>query len=580
MRSKRALTVLVALPVIFLTAQSFYRRIWVTDANLYQVAYPYSARHVSFCGPAFIEPDAVQDIPALKGWGKYHFKISTSSDSAQYYFDQGLSMYYAFHMIEAYASFSKANKLDTNCAMAWYGKALAMGPTINYANGFIPPKAALQAAIRSKVWARNCTPLEKALIDAMQERYSNDTTISVHQLRVNYANAMQKVYVQYPRNADVLTLYADALLLLHPWDLYDHEFKPKPWTPQIRSLLEQAMAVSPKHPGANHYYIHTVEASAQPGLALKSAGVLDTLMPSVSHITHMPSHIYIRTGNYRQGIIDNDRAVTGYHAYAKAFTPTSLGQGLYELHNVHLKVNCAQMGGDYKDAIAGAIAVQAQLPKEYVGQKNADGNFLQYVYMQPIFTAVRFGLWDDVLKVAPLDTLPYASVLQHFARGLAYCGKGNIAEARRELLKLETGLQDKVLKMPVDNFSNAYDAACVAHLILKGMIAAGNGQYQLAINQLTQAVTAEDNLIYNEPRDWPIPARHYLGNVLIKAGRYNQAVAVLNHDLFINPNNGWALTGLQLAYQHTGNTAQLTKVRQQLTAAWKIKDMKIDAPVF
>jgi len=579
MKLMRSVALTVVLFIVFITAQSFYKQMLVNFSKQ-KTTKNYSYRHISYCGPAFIEPDSVKDIPALRGWGNYHFKITTGSDSAQYYFDQGLSMYYAFHTIEAYASFSKANKLDTNCAMAWYGKALAMGPTINYPNDFKAPDAALEAARRSKVWARNCTPLELALIDAMQQRYSADTTISVMQLRRNYADAMQKVFNKYPKDADVLTLYADALMLLHPWDLYDHDFKAKAWTPQIRLLLEQALAISPKHPGANHYYIHTLEASGEPQVALKSAALLDTMMPSVSHITHMPSHIYIRTGNYQQGVINNDLAIAGYRYYLKSYAPVEESVALYEWHNIHLKVNCAQMGADYKDAMTGSKTLRAIVPANYLGLKSAEGNYAQYIYMQPLFTAVRFGKWDDVLKTTTPDTLPYATALMHFGRGLAFCGKGKITQAKKELLNLETHMKDAVLKSPMDNANTAYEAIVVGHGILKGMVAAGNGQYAIAITELEKAVVLEDRMQYGEPRDWPLPARHYLGTVLLKAGKYDKAVAVLNRDLFINPNNGWALAGLQTAYRHTRNAAQLNKIHTQLISASKIKDVTITAPAY
>ncbi|MDB5288119.1 MAG: hypothetical protein JWR05_3068 [Mucilaginibacter sp.] len=579
MNLKQTLILVVLFVITFLVAPSFYYRINKGSAN-HQLVYNSPPRYVALCAPPFRETNPVNDIPALKGWGNYSFKISTPSDSVQFYFNQGLSLYYGFHMIEAYASFTKASRIDSSCAMAWYGKALAMGPTINYPNGYKEPYSAVRAAFRSKLLALNCTPLEKDLINAMQERYSNDTTIAVKQLRINYANAMQKVYVKYSKNADVITLYADALLLLHPWDLYTRDYKPKPWTPPIRSLLEQALAISPKHPGANHYYIHTIEASAHPETALKSAALLTTLMPSVSHVTHMPSHIYIRTGNYKQGILVNDAAVAGYKNYLKAYGPTVDGQVLYEAHNIHLKISCAQMGGNYKKAAEAALTLQAQIPPQYIGLKSADGNYYQYIYMQPSLTAVRFGKWDDVLTVKQVDSLPYASSLQHFSRGIAYCRKGNTTLTKKELAKLEEKMRDKTLKLALDNFSTPYEAACVARLILKGVLAANEKQYTTAINYLQKAVIAEDNLIYNEPRDWPLPARQYLGDVLIKAGKYTQAIEVLNKDLFINPNNGWALTGLKIAYQNTRNNAELKKVEQRLVNASEIKDVAIKQPVF
>ncbi|MEJ7559932.1 MAG: hypothetical protein WKF66_16590 [Pedobacter sp.] len=537
-------------------------------------------KNAAFCGLSFIEPYAETDIPAMKGWGHYSFKITTESDSAQFFFDQGLSYYYAFHAYEAYASFSKAAKIDTTNAMAWYGKALAMGPNINYGNDYRGPSAAGEAALQSRLFQAGTSAVESALIGAMQVRYTADTSISVFQLRTRYAKAMEQVYIDFPQNPDVITLYADALLLLHPWDLYDHAMKPKVWTAQIRGLLEKALLISPKHPGANHYYIHVLEASAHPELALESAALLDTLMPSVAHITHMPSHIYIRTGNYSQGIIDNDLAVEGFNNSVKAFSPIAGGSGLYKDHNIHLKENCAHMAGNYRIASEAANMVQASVNKADMHIKNSAGNFYQYLYMQPVLTDVRFGKWAQILASEKMDSLGYASVLLHFARGLAFCSMGNVISGKFELKALEEKLGDNTLKYPMDNFSSAYETSLVADLILKGMIAAEEGSYTASIDLLKQAVVAEDNIIYNEPRDWPLPARQYLGTVLIKAKKYPMAVKVLKSDLAINPNNGWALTGLKTVYQQTSNNIELIKINAKLRDAWKIKDLEINAPVF
>ena len=428
----------------------------------YFKAYPI---HAALCVPLF---DSTSDIPALTGWGNYKWKISGATDSAQYFFNQGINMYYGFHTIEAIASFTKATRLDPNCAMAWYGKALAMGPTINYPNGYRPPSGAYEAAIKSKQLYTNCSRLEKDLIEAMQQRYSADTTIAVFKLRTKYADAMKSVYEKHPIDGDVIALYADALMVLHPWDLYQHDFTPKPWTAQIRSLLEKAIAVSPKNPGANHYYIHTMEGSATPGLALKSAYLLDTIMPGVSHVTHMPSHIYIRTGDYKRGIENNDRAVAGYKIYAKQYAPVVNGFPLYMGHNIHMRINCAQMAGNYKIAIASAKELQNAIPAEYLGIKDADGLYMQYFYSQPILTMLRFGKWADILSTPTVDTLLYSSILQHFARGIAYSRKGNTIVAKQELKLLEQQMQNKLLDVENDNFSPFREPAVVAKLILEG----------------------------------------------------------------------------------------------------------------
>ncbi|MFA6083834.1 hypothetical protein [Mucilaginibacter sp.] len=580
MKLKYTIIICLALVAIFFVAQSFYPSFRKKVASSKPFGFNGSSGRVAVCGSAYNAADSSLAIPALKGWGNYKWKITTTSDSAQFYFNQGISMYYAFHSIEAIASFTKATRFDPECAMTWYGKSLAMGPTINYPNNYVSPTGAYEASVKANTFKPNCSTPEKELIIAMQERYSKDNSISVRQLRVNYVKAMQLVYAKYPNNADVVTLYADALLLLHPWNLYTHDFKPKPWTRKIRSLLEHALAINPKHPGANHYYIHTMEASATPQMALNSAHLLDTLMPLVSHITHMPSHVYIRTGDYPRGIKNNNAAIRGYDLYLKQYAPVVNGAVLYQIHNMHLKINCAQMGGNYKTAMNTSDSLKAIIPLAYLSLQGADGNFFQYIYMQPVLTSVRFGKWDDILKIKPIDTVAYASILLHFSKGLAWCGKNNPVRAEQELQLLNNKMHDASLKVPFDNFSSAYEAAGVARLILQGVIAGKQNHYNAAADILKKAVIAEDKLIYNEPRDWPIPARQYLGELLLKAGRYNEAITVLNKDLVVHPHNGWALTGLKLAYQNTGDDFALNKIQQQLKTAWKIKDMTIDKPVF
>lgn len=535
---------------------------------------------VAFCAAVFNPADSAADIPALRGWGKYNWKISTISDSAQYYFNQGLSMYYAFHTIEAVASFAKATRFDPDCAMGWYGMALAYGPNINFSNSYRAPKEALTATAKSKELMVKCTPLEKELIMAIQHRYTSDTTVSLAQLRQNYADAMKLVYNRYPENVDAVTLYADALLLLHPWDLYTQDNQPKAWTPEIRSVLEKALTLAPSHPGANHYYIHTMEASSSPDAALNSANVLDTLMPQVSHITHMPSHIYIRTGDFKRGLKVNDDAVAGYEQYLKAYAPVINGFGLYKVHNIHLKSSCAQMAGNYKIAKESADTVQYLIPPDYLAMKNGDGNYMQELYAQPIINAVRFGKWDAILSAPIPDTLPYVSALQHFSRGVAYSRQQNPKKAKLELSTLESKMKDETLKLNLDNFSSPYRVLGVARLILKGVIAEDQKQHRLAVNFYQQAVTAEDQLIYIEPRAWLLPARQYLANALLKSGLNGQAIKVFKADLKINPKNAWSLTGLHQAYLKTGNQRTLTAVQLKLDSALAMKDVMIKKAVF
>lgn len=530
------------------------------------------------CTPAYA-PSSGETIPPLTGWGNYRWKITTASDSAQFYFNQGMAMYYAFHIVEARASFYKATLFDSSCAMAWWAQALAFGPNINDFEYQRPPETfpAVTNALRFK---HGCTPVEKALIDAISVRYSADTTADQQKLNEQYKNAMAGLYKQFPKNADVAVLYADALMLLHPWDLYNHDFTPKPWTKRIVSVIKSALRLSPYHPGANHYFIHAVEASGHPAEALTSAKILETAMPSVAHITHMPSHIYIRTGYYNKGVNLNTKALEGYNNYLQAFAPVSEAAFLYSLHNLHMKMACAQMAGNYSQAISAANQLQAQIPADYLNMRTAMGNYLQYLHQSPLITYVRFGKWKDILNENRVDTLPYTAVLQHFARGLAYAKTKNVAAAKTELALMTQKIKNPVLKEPFAPFSAAYDAALVALNLLKGTIAVQDDDISLAIGYFRLAVTAEDQIIYNEPRDWMLPARHHLGEALLQAGKYQEAMLVFKKDLQINPSNAWSLTGILHAAQRLNLNREIKKTRQQLRKASSGNDVEIFRPVF
>jgi tetratricopeptide (TPR) repeat protein len=530
------------------------------------------------CSPAYI-PNADESIPPLTGWGNYRWKITTGFDSAQFYFNQGMAMYYAFHIIESRASFDKATRFDPSCAMAWWGKALAFGPNINDF-GYQRPSEAYPSAMKAVSLKASGTAIEKSLIDAIAIRYTDDSTRDQKVLNEQYKDAMGKVYKGYNNNADITALYADALMLLHPWDLYNHDYSAKAWTPQIVTTLKHALKLAPAHPGANHYFIHAVEASANPGDALKSAKFLATAMPSVSHVTHMPSHIYIRTGYYNSGINVNDHAVEGYKKYLSAFAPTAENVALYSLHNLHMKIACAQMAGNYKQALLASKKLQEEIPGFYLSIEGALGHYIQYLHQSELMTNIRFGKWEEILNEQVVDSLPYTSVLQHFGRGIAFARTNRLTEAAAELAQMKLQMQNASLKEPFTPFNSAYNGGLVAQGILEGVIAAEQSNSTLAIKHFEEAVKEEDALIYNEPRDWLLPARHYLGDALLKAGRYTEAIVVLKEDLKVNPSNGWAITGLQMVFEKLSRSNDIIAAKQRLKNAWLVKDVEIKSPVF
>ena len=259
------------------------------------------------------------EITILPGSGSYKWKISTSSDSAQRYFDQGINMYYGFHIIEAIASFQKAARFDQSNPMVWWAQALAYGPNINDV-GYTASPEALSSVRKAEELSANASDVEKALIAAMKARYTDDTTKTREGLNQDYVDAMKAAAERFPANTDVQALYADAMMLQHPWDLWAVDGVPKPWQPAIQTVLEKVLKADPMHPGANHYYIHIIEASPNPEKALPSADILGKITPGLSHLVHMPSHIYLRTGDFDRGITNNVDAVKTYREYANLFS--------------------------------------------------------------------------------------------------------------------------------------------------------------------------------------------------------------------------------------------------------------------
>jgi len=531
-----------------------------------------------------VPPDFVEqlpDIPPLPGWGSHRWKISTGSDSAQFYFDQGINLYYAFHTLESRASFAKAIRFDSLCAMAYYGKALALGPTINFGNGFRAENAAFEAAETSKKFQSACTAQEKGLIGAIGKRYSGDTTYDLKKLQHDYAESMRLLANAFPGNADIITLYADALMLEHPWDLYNADLQPKPWTPEIRTVLQRALAIDSLHPGALHFMIHTEEGSLHPEEGEKSAVLLAGLMPDVAHVEHMPSHIYIRSGEYKKGIDVNDNAIRAYKKYRRLYLPVEEGAVLYLVHAVHMKASCAMMAGNFSIAISSCDTLRRLITSSDLLTPGGFGNFFQYAYDFRLFTLLRFGAWNQILLDPANDSLArYSMLLHHFARGMAFSHLARYPEAEQELGWLRLILQEPELKASYDPFSSAYDAGRIAEAILTGVLAEQKGQYDFAKQAFERAVKAEDALIYDEPRDWPLPARQWLGDLLFKMGDPPDAIKVFKRDLQINPLNGWSLTGLKLTYEAMNNMEALQKLNINLATAWQIKDRQISRAVY
>jgi tetratricopeptide (TPR) repeat protein len=496
-----------------------------------------------------IKDEEIEDMVLLPGTGSHTWKINTRSDSAQIYFNQGINLYYGFHIIEALPSFKKALRFDSGSAMLYWAVALSYGPNIND-YGYTASPEALSALSNAKLYIKNASSKEKELIQAMASHYSADSTMPRATLNQHYADQMKDLYIKYPDDAEIGTLYADALMNLHPWDFWEKDGSPKPWTPELIRVLENVIKNYPDHPGANHYYIHVMEASPFASKANPSADKLAGLTPGLAHMVHMPSHIYIRTGAYEKGRRVNEAAVKSYHHYKKIYPAVLNGAFLYEYHNLHMLAASSLNENDYSQAIRDAQACRDAVDTSQLSADAPFGNYIQYIYMTPAFTRIRFEKWQDILNEPLTDyRYHYGRLIQEFARGMAYAHSGQLDKSKSSLAIMDSLLKEKDMSVVLEPFNAPVTGGFVAKYILMGTIAEMENKITEAIQYFEKGVVTEDALVYQEPRDWLVPARHWLGNLLLKEKRYQEAEQVFLKDLSYQPNNYISTTGIRKAKQ-------------------------------
>ncbi len=536
------------------------------------------------CGPdweSLKEFFEESDIPPMPGAGSHHWRISTTNDSAQFYFDQGMNMYYSFHIIEAMASFKKAAKFDPSCAMLHWAQALAYGPNINDL-GYVASPEALAATSKAKDLSATASNVEKALIEAMYSRYTADSA-DQNRAKLNklYTELMKKIYDKYAGNPDVSALYADAMMLEHPWDLWQTDGTPKPWTPLIRTVLEKLLARNPNHPGANHYYIHVMEPSPYFAKAIPSADRLGKLTPGLSHTVHMPSHIYLRSGQYGKAVDINKNAVAGYQKYIGLYAPVTGNAFLYSIHNLHMQTNNAMLAGLKSESMTAVEQTANSIPADYLSLPAPLGNYIQYIYHTPTLVHVRFGNWQPLLAMPkPMPEQVFSNIIYHFGRGMAMSANGKTDDANKELELLRILLKDSSLSIPLTPFSPAIDAARIAEDMLDGTIALKEQQYNRAITCFQRAVTIERNMVYNEPRDWLLNPKHYLGNALLRSGNNIEAIQTFQDDLRSNNENGWALFGMWQALLAERRNNEGAKVLARFRTAFAKSDIELRGAVY
>lgn len=526
------------------------------------------------------QSDAPKDAPQatlLDGMGEHRRPVTTRSPEAQRFFDQGLTWVYGFHHEEAKRSFREAARLDPSCAMAWWGLALAAGPHINNLEMDEEScRVAHENAQRAVGLVAGVTAVERGLIEALATRYAWPPPEDRSTLDKAYAEAMRVLYRRFPDDQDVACLAAEALMTLQPWDFWATDGKPKNNTEEIRAILERLLARHPQHPGANHNYIHTMEASPLADKALPSADRLRAMVPASGHLVHMPSHIDIRLGRYAEAITANERAIRSDLAIV-ARTGRAGFYELYRAHNYHFVVFAAMFAGRHEIALRHARETVEQLPADVV---KAMAKFLDFYMATPYHVHIRFGRFDDMLaEPEPAAHLPVTRTLWHYARGISLAAKGKVPEARIEQANFEAALA-KVPEDVVFGINPARYVLEIGRKMLEGEVEYRAGNKEAAFAALRAAVQRDDELRYMEPWDWMQPVRHALGALLLEDGRVAEAEAEYRRDLELHPGNGWALLGLAECLRRKGDATGAAAADASFKKAWSTADVQIRSSCF
>lgn len=517
----------------------------------------------------------VKKAPLFSNLGNLQFQITTSSELAQKYFNQGVALAYGFNHAEAYRSFREVSQLDTNCAMAYWGMAIVLGPNINAPMDGADVPTAYEAVQEALALLDNESEKEKDFIYALSKRYTDSNSDERSALDSAYSDAMGKLSEKYPGDLQAATMFAESLMDLYPWDYWLRDGTPQPWTGEILSTLESVIERDPEHMGANHLYIHAVEASKDPARGIPSAEKLAYVAPGAGHLVHMPAHIYIRVGKYHEGSIANKKAIESDEEYLSQ----CFQQGLYPLayypHNYHFLWATATLEGDSKTALNAAISTSQKPPDSLL---NACGyQTLQHFAVIHLYGYVTFGKWDKILKEPePAEERLYPRGVWHYARGMAFTAKDELEDAEKELAELDLLRDNKeVDDLAIWGINSAGLLLKVAYEVLSGEIAAKKKDYNLAIRHLKKGVELESTLRYDEPPTWFYPVRQNLGAVLIEAGKYAEAEIVYREDLEEIPENGWALYGLYQALSLRNKLKEAEEVKKRFEEAWKYADIEL-----
>ena len=506
--------------------------------------------------------------------GTLHHEITTTSELAQKYFDQGLRLVYAFNHEEAITAFTEASRLDPDAPMPYWGVALSLGPNINSAMDAKAETRAADAIHKAAARLVMATPRERAYVEALATRYSSKKSSSRKGRDEAYAKAMRRLASEFPDDVDAAVLFAESMMVLRPWDYWRADGRPQPGTEDIVATLGAALGRDPNHPGACHYYIHAVEASPDPQRALACATRLPSLMPGAGHLVHMPAHIFMRVGRYRDASERNVHAATVDREYLLHHPLEGNYATGYYAHNLHFLNASLAMEGRSVEA--------AQVARDLLGKISVDEIVkepsLEWYAPTLLLTMARFGQWGELIRQPPPPKeLRFTTGLWHYVRGLAFAATTRFGSAEGELLNLRKSLK-ALARVKTTEGKLSRTLLKVAERVLVGEMAARRGEYEAGIQALREALQLETALPYSEPPFWFQPVRHNLGAVLLLAGRPGDAESVYREDLRLNPENGWALHGLVHSLQAQRKDAAQEEAR--LRTAWAQADIALTGSRF
>ncbi len=537
--------------------------------------------------------------------GPYSRTVTTKSEEAQLWFDRGLNWLFGYNHGEAIACFKKAAEADPDCAMAYWGVAYATGPNYNLPWHLYDPKgramalaAAYEAAQEAKARTDKITPVEKALIEALDARYpQRDPIDDLMPWNKDYTNSMRKVLADNPSDLDVQTVFVESIMNETPWKMWDLKtggVAEDAGTAEAREILETSfrdVAESWDHPGLLHLYVHLMEMSPFPELALRAGDRLRELVPESGHLIHMPTHIDVLCGNYRDVVVYNQKATVADRKFLEREGAMNV-YAMYRTHNYHFTIYGAMFLGQYTPAIEAAQELIDRTPEELLMVPSPPmADFLEGYLSMKQHVLVRFGKWQEIVDQEMPDNQELycaTSAMMRYAKSVAHSAMGNVEEAEKEkALFLEA--KAKVPESRRVHNNRVYDLLDIGEQMLNGELEYRRNNYDIAFEHLRKAVELDDALPYDEPWGWMQPTRHALGALLMEQGHFTEAEAVYREDLGLDqtlsracqhPGNLWSLHGLHECLTQRGETVEALHIKQQLDQAIARAEVTVHASCY